>query len=159
MYARLSQPKALSCKTKEINKEGKMIDKQLVLSDGQDVRDFTDVPSDYYVDLSVARDIGKGKQLYVVVQIPTVMVSSGKGATLIIALQTDDNADFNTPVSVLATQAYTEAVLLAGRQPIVIPIPPDTDEQYLRILYTVGGEAFTSGGVDAFITTDLQTNY
>jgi len=136
-----------------------MIDKQLVLSDAQDVWNLGDVASDYYIDLSVARDIGKGKQLYAVIQIQTTMDSTEETATLTIALQSDDDTGFAGAVSVLATQAYAEAVLTKGRQPIVIPIPPDTPERYLRLLYTVGTVAFTSGNVDAFITTNLHTNY
>ncbi len=134
-----------------------MIDKQLVLSDAQAVTATAE--STYYVDLSVARDIGKGKQLYVVIGVQTVMDSSGEAATLTIALQTDDNTSFTSAVSVLSTQAYAESVLTAGRQPIVIPIPPDTDERYLRLYYTVGTENFTTGNIDAFITTELQTSY
>ena len=134
-----------------------MIDKQLVLSDGQDLT--ASAESTYYVDLSVARDIGKGQQLYVVVGVKTVMDSAAEAATLTIALQNDDDTSFTDTKSLLTTQAYAESVLTAGRQPIVIPIPPDCDQRYLRLYYTVGGENFTSGEIDAFITDGLQTNY
>jgi len=133
-------------------------DKLLYLSQSQTLTATAE--STYYVDLGVAgRDVGPGEQLYVVVCIPVELDSSGEAATLTIALQTDAATTFDTgPTTLLSTRAYTEATLTAGRAPIVIPIPLGDAERYVRLYYTVGTEDFTTGKVDAFIATGVQTN-
>ena len=115
--------------------------------------------STYYVDLGVAgRDIGPGEQLYVVVCIQTEMDSAGEAATLTIAVRTDTEVTFTGATTLLSTRAYAESTLTAGRAPIVIPIPMGDAERYLQVYYTVGTENFTTGNIDAFITTGVQTN-
>ena len=115
--------------------------------------------STYYVDLGVAgRDVGTGEQLYVVVVVNTEMDSAGEAATLTIALQTDTEVTFTGATTLLSTRAYAESTLTAGRAPIVIPIPMGDAERYMRLYYTVGTESFTTGNIDAFITTGVQTN-
>jgi len=40
----------------------------------------------------------------------------------------------------------------------VTVVPPGTDEQYMRLNYTVGGTNATAGKVKAGLTTGIQTN-
>lgn len=134
------------------------IDGELQLSSAQDITGSA--ASENYIDLSVAsRDFGKGRPLFLVVTVSEDFDSGADDGTLTITLQKDTATTFGSPTTVLATQAYAEAALTAGREPIVIPIPPGLDERYVRAYYTVAGSGnFTAGTVDACIVADVQTN-
>lgn len=127
-----------------------ILDKQLLLSDEQAIT--ADADSENVVDLSVAsRDIGAGRQLYVVVIVDETFAG---GTSLAIQLETGSTTALGTIISI--TDTFLQAVLTAGRAPIVIPIPPGIAEQYIGLHYDDTGE-FTAGKVTAFIALDAST--
>ena len=130
-----------------------ILDKELLLSDGQDAKANGAKDSTNVIDLSVAgRDIGKGEQLYVVIVIDAY--TAGSNTVVTITLQTGATTGLDT---VILSKAIATAAIKAGMAPIVIPIPPGTAEQYLGLVYdcTTAATVLT---VTAFVAKDVQTN-
>jgi len=133
-----------------------ILDKELLLSDGQDAKANSSKVSTNSIDLSAAlRDIGKGEQLYVVVVVDTY--TAGSNTALTISLITDDDEALGSPTTIFSTPAIAYTAIAAGMVPIVIPIPPGIAEQYLGLNYncTTAATALT---VTAFVAKDVQTN-
>jgi hypothetical protein len=106
------------------------------------------------IDLTKAGDAVAGAELYAVVRVGTACSSSGKAATLKIALQTAIAEGFGTAIE-LASVSLAEALLTANTIVFKVKIPPGC-KQYLRFYYTESGEAFTAGTIDAFLTADVN---
>jgi len=131
------------------------LDNNLLLDDAVLV-DATQV-STYSVDMGVARKVGAGKQMYVVIVVDTVFATS---TSVNFQVVTDTVATLASPTVQIETGAIAIASLTAGRSPIVIPIGSaiGTEEQYLGLQYTVAGSTGT-GNVTAFIAFDYQSNW
>lgn len=100
------------------------------------------------------RDIGVGGGAYLVVK---TVAGFNNLTSLTVALQTDDNAAFSSPVTVWTSQAIPLASLTANRVLAIVNLPPGVPfERFLRMNYTVAGTAPTQGSVEAFITLDPQ---
>jgi len=130
-----------------------ILDKELLLSDGQDAKANGAKDSTNVIDLSVAgRDIGKGEQLYVVVVID--LYTAGSNTVVTITLQTGATTGLDTAIW---SKAFAAADIATGMVPIVIPIPPGIAEQYMGLVYdcTTAATALT---VTAFVAKDVQTN-
>jgi len=115
------------------------------------------VSENTYDTKSATSDIHRGTQLYVVVYVTTAFAG---GTSLAIQVVTDDAADLGTDVVLLQTAALLQAVLTAGRQPIVIPIgdPAGVMKRYIGLNFDDTGD-FTDGAVDAYITTTPPNNF
>jgi len=126
------------------------IDSLLLLSDGQAIT--ADAVSENTIDLGVARAIANGRPLYVVVVVDETFEG---GTSLAIEVVTDTVADLSSPTVQCITDTFLQAVLTAGRDPIVIPIAnvANITERYLGLKYDDTGE-FTAGKVTAFVTLD-----
>jgi hypothetical protein len=127
------------------------IDKELEFSDAQAVT--ASAASTNHIDLGAARSVGVSSKLFAVVTVTTELDSAAEGASLQVQLQCDDNSGFASAKTVLESEVVAEAALVAGYQ-IVLPIPPNMDERYVRLNYAVTGENFTSGAVHAAIVRD-----
>ena len=111
------------------------------------------------IDLSVARDIGNGEPLYLVITVDT-QPTSGGAATAQFTLASDDTANIatNGTASVhFQTKAFTIAEMTAGKVLAAVPLPPEgvPYERFLGILQTTGAAAFTGGKINAFLTHDV----
>lgn len=111
------------------------------------------------IDLgSVARDIGNGQQLYLVIQVDTT-VTSGGSATVQFELVSDASAAIatNGTASVhFTSQSFAVASLTAGTLVAAVALPMDDYEQFLGIIANVGTAALTAGKINAFLTTDVS---
>uniref|UniRef100_A0A6M3J1P4 Uncharacterized protein n=1 Tax=viral metagenome TaxID=1070528 RepID=A0A6M3J1P4_9ZZZZ len=137
-----------------------ILDKLLEMSNGQAIT--IDAISDYSVGIDVVkREIGKGKQLYAVVVIDTAANAADAAKTITFSVISDSTANLATSAVVQAsTRAYTGAVITAGREPIVIPIPPislETTDLYYGMQYDVSA-TFTSFTLSAYIAVEVQSN-
>ena len=108
------------------------------------------------MDLSVARDMGNGQPLYLVVQVTTA-VASGGSATANIQLASDAAAAIATDGSATVhwqTGVLAKTVLAAGKT-FIVPLPwEDPDyERYLGIIVTTATATTTAGAVNAFLTS------
>ena len=112
------------------------------------------------IDLgAVARDIGSGEQLYLVITVDTLPTSGGS-ATAQFSLASDASASIATDGSAsvhMQTKAFTIAQMAAGTVLAAIPLPMEgvAYERYLGILQTTGTAAFTGGKINAFLTPDV----
>jgi hypothetical protein len=109
------------------------------------------------VDLVKVRDIGNGRQVFLVISVDTA-VTSGGAATVQFQLASDAQAAIATDGSATLhwqSAAIPKATLVAGYQ-IVVPLPsrlPDYEE-FLGILQVTGTAAVTAGKVNAFLATE-----
>lgn len=111
------------------------------------------------IDLGVARDIGTGEQLYLVITVDTQPTSAG-AATAQFTLASDDTANIATDGTAsvhFQTKAFTIAEMTAGAVLAAVPLPLEgvAYERFLGILQTTGTAAFTGGKIDAFLTHDV----
>ena len=109
------------------------------------------------VDLSTARNIANGRQLYLVLTVTTA-VTSGGAATVQFILASDSIAAIHTDGSATqhyATAAIGKAALVAGYQ-VVVPLPLELPAylEFLGILQNVGTAALTAGAISAELVLD-----
>ena len=125
------------------------VDALLQFSDAQALT--ADAPSTNVIDLSVARDIGVGRDLYVVVNVVADLTG-----TLQVNVETDDNDAFSS-ATVSADIGSLPAAAVAGTVLLYKLSPAVMNERYIRL--DLNG--VTAGSVDAFMTTDVDayTNY
>jgi hypothetical protein len=108
------------------------------------------------VDLQVARDVGQGYPLYLVLNIETTATSGG-AATLALSLASDAQAAIavdGTQTVHVTTPVVALSALSAGKNmaKVVIPMEGLVYERYLGIIQITAGAAFTGGKIDAFLT-------
>lgn len=117
-----------------------ILDNENKFSVAQSLTGTSLVASTDYLDLSVARQIGAGKDLYLVINIDTA--AGGTSPTLSVAVQTDDNTSFSSATTILTSPTYTQAQMAASSQ-LVLPLPLAGFERYLRLGYTQAGTSPT----------------
>lgn len=106
------------------------------------------------IDLGTARDIGEGRQLYMVF---TVIANFNTLTSLDLQVVASANANLSSHVVLNQTNVLL-AGLVAGRQ-YVVPIPPQIASLGLRYLgarYDVQGTNPTTGSVLAQVVLDIQ---
>lgn len=112
----------------------------------------TSAVSDSSIDLSTARDIGEGKQLFMNFAITTAVASAATSVQFDIIIS--DNADLSNGTVIESTGAIGYASLTAGAN-VVLPIPPrlgSLGKRYLGAQYTTGGNNSSGTGK---VTTDI----
>ncbi len=117
-----------------------ILDRENAFSQAQAVTGATTTGSTDVIDLSQIRQIGNGKDLYAVITVD--VAAGGTSPTMAVLVQTDDNAAFSSATTVLTSQTFTQAQLALSTQ-IVIPLPQQGYERYLRLAYTLGGTSPT----------------
>lgn len=134
-----------------------LIDKQLLVSSGQGIT--ASALSSYSVNLSAARDIGKGTQLYAVVIVDVSATVGDAAETLTITVRTSIAEGLATNATDVASSVpILGSALTAGRVPIIIPIPMGVAQQYIGLYYAVS-TTFGSGlAVTAFFAMEYQSN-
>jgi hypothetical protein len=141
------------------------VDKEQVFSDAQTICNSgaTEYATDA-IDLKVAANIAKGEPLAVVFNVDESF--AGTGTTLTISLVTATASDQTTGQKVLySTPAMAKASLTAGRNPIILPLPPQAFDgsslRYLGIKYAGDNTFETTGKITAFLQPmkAIQTNY
>jgi hypothetical protein len=110
------------------------------------------------IDLGVARDMGNGEPMYLVITVDTLPTSGG-AATAQFTLASDDTAAISTTTSTvhLQTKAFAISEMAAGQMLAAIALPMEgvAYERYLGVLQTTGTAAFTGGKINAFLTHDV----
>jgi len=128
-----------------------IMDSQLLFSDAQAVT--AAAASTNYVDLGKARDIGNGKDLYVVTVVDVALTDSSSDSTVTVTLQTDDEATFSGAAT--GCTCYTVAATAAiGTTYIHRLGPGDANAQYIQIYYTPNNGNLSTGSFTTFITTE-----
>lgn len=107
------------------------------------------------IDLGSPRNIGVGENLYFVAIVVVAFTDAGSDSTMTLALQTDDNAGFASPLT--AQTIGTFGALAAAGSRLVARLQPDTiNERFLRVGYTVANGNLTTGSFTTFLTHDIQ---
>ena len=121
------------------------------------------------IDLQVARDIGQGHPLYLVITVGTEIITGGVAGTIAFdlasdaqaAIATDGTATVHASTGSEATGAAgTNDDLAAGSVLAVLSVPAEGPvyERYLGILARVGTTTVTAGTINAFLTLDPTGN-
>jgi len=124
----------------------------LRVSDAQAIT--ADAASTNTIDLGTARDIGEGKQLFMVF---TVGTAFNNLTSLALQVITSAAADLSTP-TVRGSQTVLLAGLTAGAQ-FVVPLPPlvgSLGQRYLGAYYDVTGTNPSAGTITADIVETIQ---
>jgi hypothetical protein len=113
------------------------------------------VKSENVIDLGVARRIGDGEDIYLVVQVTTLM--AGAGDTMTVDLTTDDNAGLNSATAIQRIGTFPANSAVGTR--LVQKLQPGAAyERYLGLLYTAAGSgALEAGAFSAFLTKDVDS--
>jgi len=107
------------------------------------------------VNLGAAKDLSKGKPMYVVITVEEAFVGNTSVQFDVI---TDSVATLNsTPTVHVSSAVIAVGSLTLGRAPIVLPIanPLGVSEQYLGIQFVIAGGTGTAGIVSAHIAFDI----
>lgn len=109
------------------------------------------------VNMGLARDIGAGKPIFLVITVDTA-VTSGGSATVEFQLVSDGQAALavdGTATVHWKSGAIPKATLVAGYM-LVVPLPSVNPayEQYVGLLQNVAVAALTAGKFNAFLTYD-----
>lgn len=114
------------------------------------------------IDLGVARDIGAGQPLYLVVTVDTGITVAASTGTVSFSLASDDSASIatNGTATVHATSAAwatSTTAIPAGTVLFAVALPMEgaVYERYLGILQTTGTTAINAGKINAFLTHDV----
>jgi len=134
-------------------------DKLLRVSEDQALQmNATTALSSNSIDLSVARDIGEGKELFFNFAITEAIPQTT--ASLVFEIVIADNAALDSNLVVLIqTPAIAYTALTLGTN-VVVPIPPKVGslgKRYLGVRYTTGGNATgLTGKVTADVVETIQ---
>lgn len=133
-----------------------LLDKQTLFSDAQAIT--ASAASDNSIDLGSVRNIGVGKELYLVFIVTTAFTDSGSDSTVTPKLETDDNSSFSSAATVRTFD--TLAALTAAGTKRAYRLEPYNDagifERYIRVYYTVANGNLTTGAITAFLSLDVQ---
>lgn len=111
------------------------------------------------IDLGLARDIGIGTPLYVVIGVDEAATAAGS-ATVNFQLISSAAANLGTPTVLVETGVIGKADLTLGREPIVLWVAPallaaqPVGQRYLGLQYTVATGPLTAGKFTAHVTLD-----
>tara|TARA_R110002051_G_scaffold316496_1_gene396169 strand:+ start:2787 stop:3227 length:441 start_codon:yes stop_codon:yes gene_type:complete len=135
-----------------------ILDSRLEFADGEDISQSTGTYlSTNQIDMDSVRDVGQGRQVYLVIQIDTAV--SGSSSTVNFRLRSDSTAAVHATTSTahLETGAIAEAVLIVGHQiTLALPNEGNAYEQFLGLQAIVGTATTTAGTYSAFLTFDPQ---
>jgi hypothetical protein len=106
------------------------------------------------IDLSVARDIGEGGDLYMNFAVTTALAG---GTSVKFEVISSAAANLGSPTVIGSTDAIVTASLVAGYNTAVRINPQiaSLGQRYLGARYTISG-TYTSGKVTADVVTDIQ---
>lgn len=118
------------------------------------------------IDLQVARDIGRGNPIYLVITTDTEIITAGSAGTIKFqlasdaqaAIATDGSASIHIDTGTLVTddaaansaQLNAGGVIFAG----VVPAEGRVFERYLGILAVIATTEVTAGKINAFLTME-----
>jgi len=108
------------------------------------------------VDMSVARDIGNGQPLYLVIQADEAFASSGS-ATVQFRLRSDNSAAVHATTSTghIDTGAEAFGTYAVGHTKVIpLPLEGNAYEQFLGLQLIIGAATTTGGTYSAFITSE-----
>ena len=120
------------------------------------------------INMEVARDIGNGQPVYLVISVDTEIITGGTAGTVAFQLVSDSTstvATDGTQTVHYASKAFVTddtalTELQAGEVAVCVALPMEgvAYEQYLAVQQVTGTTAITAGKVNAFLTLDPMNN-
>lgn len=106
---------------------------------------------------NVFKDLGTGKDLYVVITCTETAAAAG-AATVTFSLESDGASDLSSPTTHLTSGAIGKAALVAGMAPLVFALPRQANyERYLGLRYTVATGPLTAGKFTAALVSEVPS--
>ena len=131
-----------------------ILDSQNIYSDSQAVT--ASAGSTNSIDHGIARDLGTGQRLYLVVAVTVAFTDAGSDSTVTATLETDNDTAFGSPTLAVLSLPVFAALSAIGATRIGVLPPVYVNERYSRVYYTVAGGNLTTGSFDAFLVQDIQ---
>ncbi len=129
-------------------------DRELQLSSDQDIgAGGGTAVSTNTVNLGAAKNLAKGKQLYIAFFITETFATSD---SINFQVVTDTETALGSPTIQGETGVITIGNLTADREPILLPISNvlGTEEQYLGARYVEAGSSSSAGKITAYVVFD-----
>lgn len=103
-------------------------------------------------------DVGDADELYVVVQTQTAATDVTSDATLVVTVESADDAGLTTNAQVHLTTGTLAFAAFSpqGTQLIKARLPKGLYRRYLGVRYTVAAGPLTAGAFDAFLTPSVD---
>lgn len=129
------------------------VDARLLFSDAQAVT--ADAGSSSTLDMGLARNIGVGENLYVVLCVDVAMADTGSNSTCTVTLEGDSTESFSPDGSDVL---FVLPAVTAAGSTFIARINPDfaANYRYLRLKYTMTNGDLSAGTFTAFIAKDVQ---
>jgi hypothetical protein len=120
------------------------------------------------IDLSVARDVGNGEPMYLVISVDTEIITGGSAGTIAFQLVSDSTdtiatngtqtVHFKSRDFVTDDAAANDAALSAGAFPVIVALPMEGQayERYLAVQAVIATTTVTAGKINAFLTHDVS---
>lgn len=133
-----------------------ILDAQLLFSDAQAVT--AAAASTNTIDLSVARDLGAGRDVWVAINVDVAMTDGSSDSTLTVDLYFDSTTTFTPDAQ--QRLLIIPAVQAAGARFYVKVSPlPSTKYQYCQLYYTPNNGNLDTGTFTAGLVLDVQDNF
>ena len=132
-----------------------ILDQNLIVSNAQAVT--ASAVSTDTIDLSVARDIGEGEELFMHFNVGTAVTAAG-AATVDFQIIGSTASNLGSPVVLGTSGPIAKATLVAGAR-IAVKMNPQiasTGLRYIGANYVVATGPLTAGTFTAAIVTDIQ---
>jgi hypothetical protein len=134
-----------------------LMDKQTLFSEAQAIT--ATAASTNHIDLGVARNIGVGENLYLVLTVTEAFTDSGSDSTVTPSLETDEDDGFATALATIRTYDTLPALSPVGTKKIYRLDPVNdigTYKQFLRLKYTVAGGNLSTGKITAGLVVGVE---
>lgn len=111
------------------------------------------------VDLGIARNIGVGDDLYLVLLVTTAFTDSGSDSTVTPSLETATDAAFTSPVTVATYDVFAALAAVGASQihKLKVGTAAGAYLRYIRVKYTLANGNLTTGAITSFIVKDTTT--
>ena len=108
------------------------------------------------VDTQVARDIGQGHPVYLIVMVSEAFTSGTSAATVDFQFRTSTNDTISgtDTIKVSTGPVAVNDLVLDYYYVVTLPAGLADYDQYIGMSVDVGGEALTAGGASAFLSLD-----